>query len=379
MNPIQILPEYFIVLLPIIFGCLTIFLVTATINIMFGPFLYKAKELDSREKISVLVPARNEERNIEILIKSILNQKYPNYELIVLDDNSSDNTYDIAAKYIDNPKFKLLRGTNLPNGWLGKNYACQCLADAATGEYLIFTDADNYHDINALSKTVSMMKRYNLDMLSAFPQQKTISFYEKLIIPLIDVIIYSGLILWTTYHLKSSAFAAANGQWIAFRKKLYQEIGGHAAVKDKIVEDVELSRIAKKSKAKIMTASGKDLIFGRMYNSLNEIWEGLSKNIYGLTNFETIPFFVLTLLIFLACILPYFMLLSKTLFEFALVAVLINSVWRFLLAVRYSHNIFISVFLHPISMILLILIGFNSFYRSTFKTLRWKGRDIKIK
>jgi chlorobactene glucosyltransferase len=346
---------------------------------MFGPFLYKAKELDSREKISVLVPARNEERNIEILIKSILNQKYPNYELIVLDDNSSDNTYDIAAKYIDNPKFKLLRGTNLPNGWLGKNYACQCLADAATGEYLIFTDADNYHDINALSKTVSMMKRYNLDMLSAFPQQKTISFYEKLIIPLIDVIIYSGLILWTTYHLKSSAFAAANGQWIAFRKKLYQEIGGHAAVKDKIVEDVELSRIAKKSKAKIMTASGKDLIFGRMYNSLNEIWEGLSKNIYGLTNFETIPFFVLTLLIFLACILPYFMLLSKTLFEFALVAVLINSVWRFLLAVRYSHNIFISVFLHPISMILLILIGFNSFYRSTFKTLRWKGRDIKIK
>jgi chlorobactene glucosyltransferase len=215
-------------------------------------------------------------------------------------------------------------------------------------------------------------------MLSAFPEQKTESFFEMLIVPVIDLIVYSGLILWSTLIIPSKIFSAANGQWLAFTRESYYKIGGHDAVKNHIVEDVALSRIAKSLRIRILTCAGTDAVYGKMYSNIHEIWQGLSKNIYGLTDFKPIPFFALLLLIFSFGILPYILLFFEFTRFFAIILVSINIFWRFFLSVGYKHNILISVFLHPFSLMMLIAIGINSYIKSTYGELSWKGRKIKI-
>ncbi|MBX3042185.1 MAG: glycosyltransferase [Candidatus Kapabacteria bacterium] len=357
---------------------LLILIFTAATNLFVGPFLRKKIEIRTFPMVSILVPARNEEKNIRRSIESIVNQDYPNYEIIILDDNSTDNTYKICLEYKNSDNFRLLKGGDLLPGWLGKNNACRQLAENATGEILIFTDADNFHEKFAVSNTVAYMQKYNLGMLSAFPQQFTNSFWEKLIIPVIDLIIYSGLILWTTFLLPFKVFAAANGQWIAFTRLAYDKIGGHNAVKHHIVEDVALSRAAKDAGIKTLTTAGTGAVYGKMYSNFGEIWQGLSKNIYGLTDFKAIPFFILLSLIFICGILPYFLLFDNELRPFATIAVALNILWRIFLSIGFKHSVVISTILHPLSLLMLISIGVNSFIASTFGTLKWKGRDIKI-
>lgn len=375
---LQTFEMYEIIAFSIISLTLFILLFTTLVNISFGPYLRKAAQLNDFPKVSLLVPARNEEKNIRRLIESLLNMDYPNYEIIILDDNSTDDTYKICETYLSFPNFKLIRGGELLDGWLGKNNACRQLAENATGDYLIFTDADNFHENFAVRNTISLMNKYNLGMLSAFPEQKTETFFEKLIIPVIDLIVYSGLVLWSTLFIPLKIFAAANGQWIAFTREAYKQIGGHAAVRNHIVEDVALSREAKSKGIKVLTTAGTGAVYGKMYSSFKEIWFGLSKNIYGLTDFKPLPFFILLTMIFVCGILPYILLFSGKYFIIAFILVLINSIWRVLLSIGFKHNFFISVLLHPISLIMLISIGINSFIKSTFGELTWKDRSIRI-
>lgn len=358
---------------------LIIFLTTALLNSIFGPFLKREQLTKDFPFVSILIPARNEEKNIEKVIESVKKQNYPNYELIILNDNSVDNTFSVAMNVISTYKnARIINGTELPKDWLGKNWACKQLADESRGEILIFTDADNFFDKNAISKTVNIIKRFNLDMFSVFPQQITTSFWEKLIIPIIDLIIYSGLILRTTLLIPSSAFAAANGQWIAVRRKSYFEIGGHQSVKNHIVEDVALSRVFKQNKMRILTGAGTDAVFGKMYSSFNEIWQGLSKNVFGLTNFKTLPFFLILIVFMLTSVVPYFTIFFEEYFYFSIILISLNLLWRVILAINFKHNLLISIIFHPISIIIFVIIGLNSFYQSKFGVLKWKGRSIKI-
>jgi len=285
---------------------LFILLFTTVINIIFGPFLRKSYPISDTPKVSVMVPARNEEDNIENCIRSIMNQNYRNFELIVLDDNSTDRTYEILRQLQKEfSNLKVIKGLELPNGWLGKNYACKQLSDNATGAIFVFTDADNTHSPNALTNTVAYMQRFELDLLSAFPQQKTLTFFEKLIVPIIDLIIYSGLPLWTTLFVPYRAFAAANGQWIAFNSKTYNAVGGHEAVKSQIVEDVEFAKLFKTKSYRTLTTIGTDVVFCRMYKSLPEIRQGLSKNLFGLTGYNPTLFLIILLIAIISMVLPF--------------------------------------------------------------------------
>lgn len=366
----------------ITFFCLLILIFNVTINILWGPYLKKIKiNLQSYPKISILIPARNEENNIKKVIESSLKQNYPSFEVIVLDDNSTDKTYEIARNYeATNSNFKIIKGDKLPDGWFGKNWACYQLANNASGETLIFTDADNFFENDAVIKTVSILKQYDLDMFSVFPQQITTTFWEKLIIPIIDLIVYSGLILKTSYYFPFSLFAAANGQWIAFKKSSYEELGGHSSVKNQIVEDVALARFFKKNKKKILVGAGTGVIYGKMYDNFKQIWSGLSKNLFGLTDFKTIPFFIILILMLLVCVVPYFLLFTLTnYFILILFIIILNIIWRVLLAINFKHNILYSTLLHPISILLITIIGINSFLKSKFGVLSWKEREIILK
>jgi chlorobactene glucosyltransferase len=368
------------VIYSMIYLALGIFLVITLINILSGPFLKKDQPLKNQPMVSVLIPARNEEVNIGACLKGLLQQDYSNFEILVLDDESTDQTARIVEEYMRSyPKIHFHQGKPLPNGWTGKNWACHQLSQLAQGDILIFTDADNTFGEKAVSRTVGWMQTYQTGLLSAFPQQITGTFFEKLIVPAIDLLLYTSLVLWLTYYSRYSSLAAANGQWIAFTRENYAKTGGHREVRQKIVEDVELSRLAKKKGISILTLAGTGLIFGRMYRSAGEVWKGFSKNLFGLVSNQTIPFFLILIGLSFTYILPYLLIFSSAPVIFPVSAVILNILLRLLLAVRYKHSVLISISLHPISVLLIILIGLNSFYHTKLGSITWKDREISFK
>jgi chlorobactene glucosyltransferase len=355
---------------------LVIVLVITIFNALTAPVIKKINPGENKSYVSVLIPARNESRNIQACLEDLIKQDYANYEIIVLDDDSSDNTAQIVEIMTKkNRRIRLIRGKRLPAGWTGKNWACYQLSRQAKGNFLIFSDADNRYKKEAITKTVSWMQKLNLDFFSAFPQQFTKTIIEKLVVPTVYMSVYCYLPLWLTYKTKFPSIAAANGQWIAFKKSAYQQLGGHAVVQGKIAEDTELARLAKKKKMKILTAVGTGLIFARMYHNREEVWHGFSKNLFGLMGGHPIPFLFILFLMFLIYILPYFCIFFLQFLPYAIIAIVINVIMRLILSVKYKDP-FMNVILHPLAVITTIIIGFHSFFIYQRGRVQWKNREI---
>ncbi len=244
------------------------------INIFYQKKIFNLKsESTFKPYISVLIPVRNEEENIEQCVKSVLEQSYDNYELIVLNDNSTDKTDEILSR-ISNPKFQYKKGKEKPENWIGKNYACHQLFQSAKSEYLLFIDADTKLEKNALSGIISFTEKYNPDLVSLMPKEEAGTFWEKITIPMLHFTVLTLLPMPLVEHTKKESLTMSNGQFMFFKKSFYEFIGGHESLKNKIVEDVWLGRKVKKSGGKLIFANGTDIISCRMYTSYNEIVEG---------------------------------------------------------------------------------------------------------
>lgn len=342
--------------------------------------LKKQIPLEDFPSVSLLIPARNEENNITDCLEGLIAQNYNDFEIIVLDDHSEDRTAEIVKRFCElDSRVKLTEGKPLPEGWTGKNWACYQLSKKASGEILIFTDADNRHVPEAIANTVGWMQKLKLGLFSAFPQQFTVTLVEKLAVPVVDMFVYAFLPLWLTYYSRFSSISAANGQWIAFRRDAYQRVGGHSAVRDKIVEDVELSRLTKQKNIKILTSPGTEVVSGRMYHSLKETWQGFSKNLFGLMGYKTVPFFVILLVLLSVCVVPYFLVWISPFSKLASIAIALNILLRFIMVIKYKHPFFTSIVLHPVSIIFISLIGLNSFLCFKRGSICWKGREIVIR
>lgn len=363
-----------------IFPLLALLITITCINAIFGPFLNWKKTVSDRPFVSVLIPARNEEKKIKTCLESLLRQDYHSFEIHVLDDESTDHTAEIVKKMAGrDTKIHFHSGKALPAGWTGKNWACHQLSQHARGEIFIFTDADNRYEPQAITRTIGWIQQYHLGMLSVFPQQITYTFFEKLIVPIVDLILYSLLPLWLTYYARSPHAAAANGQWIVFRREVYEKIGGHQAVSNKIVEDVELSRLTKRSGIKILTEAGTSMIYGHMYYSMREVWEGFSKNFFGLVSYKTTPFLIILASLIMIAIAPYLLLFTSRFFTVALVAIILNLLWRSILTIRFKHSFLYGVILHPLSIMLAVLIGLNSLRQVKRGQIIWKNRSILMR
>lgn len=229
-------------------------------------------------KVSILIPARNESAVIASTIRHLLAQSYPPYEILLLDDHSTDGTADIARSAAENDsRLKIIPGQPLPPQWLGKNWACHQLSQAAQGDFLIFTDADVEWGENALAALLPHFATY--EMLTVWPTQKTVTWGERLCVSAIALAIISYLPEMMVRFSPFSAFAAANGQCLAFTRDLYTRIGGHQAVHDNIVEDVGLAKAVKKKGGKLMMLDGNRQICCRMYRNWSEVRNGFAKNI----------------------------------------------------------------------------------------------------
>lgn len=230
--------------------------------------------------VSLLAPARNEAPAIASTVAGLLAQDYPRFELLILDDHSEDGTAAIAqAASRGDPRFRLLAGADLPPGWLGKNWACQQLGQAARGDLLVFTDADVRWQPEALAALVRLGERESADLLTIWPTQQTETWAERLVVPLMALVVLAYLPLPLVHHTRFAAFAAANGQCLAFRRRAYDQVGGHAAVRNQIVEDIVFARRIKGQGLRLRMADGNHLIACRMYDGWPSVRDGYAKNI----------------------------------------------------------------------------------------------------
>jgi len=231
--------------------------------------------------ISVMIPARNEERRITPTLEAILNQVYSNFEVIVIDDNSTDGTWDIIKSYADrNECMTALRGKKLLEGWKGKPFAMSQLADAAKGEILVFLDADILPAPDFLSWVTDRMFRHKADSMSAFPRHRAKSVREYIFFPLIYLVNLALLPFWLIEFTKQPLFSHAIGQLMVFRRKAYVNSGGFAVVFDKILEDIQMGREMKRAGYRHVFLDARKVLSGFMYDSWEHTIAGLKRSIY---------------------------------------------------------------------------------------------------
>jgi chlorobactene glucosyltransferase len=335
--------------------------------------------------VSVLVPARNEELNIENILTTLAKQNYPHYEVIVLNDSSEDSTGEIidrvAAKF---PVIKKIQGKPLDaqEGWTGKCFACKQLADAAKGEYILFTDADTTHTPESLRNSMTIALSTGADMLTLFPKMTMISFAEKLIMPMLW---FTIMILLPFYFVDKRGFVKFSvgiGPFMLFKRSSYDAIGGHASVKSAIVEDVWLARKIKENRLLLVVKDGAEMLSVRMYRNFSEIWNGFSKNIFAGFEFSTFALFSVNILYFFLFFIPFLLFFIQLSLQFGsynmLILTALQVVFLYIMRAAISARFrlgFLSTILHPLGALAVPIIALNSWrWIASGKGAKWKGR-----
>ena len=231
--------------------------------------------------ISVLVPARNEERNLAACLESLLSQDYPAFEVIVLDDGSADRTAEIARDIAAEGRVQVLTGAPLPSGWVGKNWACHQLAAAASGRLLLFVDADTRHHPRTLSDAVAALQGEGVDFLSVLSRQEARTWAERLVVPLVPWSQHTFFPIALLRRLRRPALATAVGQFMLFRREAYDAVGGYERVRGSAVDDWDLARAVVAEGLRWTLCDGATRITTRMYRSFGETVNGFSKNLYA--------------------------------------------------------------------------------------------------
>jgi glycosyltransferase involved in cell wall biosynthesis len=226
-------------------------------------------------EVSVIVPARNEEICLGDCLQSLVAQDGVAFEIIVVDDGSTDRTREIAGSFAG---VRLVSPGPLPEGWTGKNNAVVAGAKVARGEWLLFTDADTVHVAGSLARSLAEAKKHSAEMLSYSPEQIAVTFWEIATLP----VVFAELARQyppSKVSDPASPLAAANGQYILIRRKTYEAVGGHAAIADSLLEDVALARGVKGSGGKIRFRYAADMVRTRMYRNFAQLREGWTKNL----------------------------------------------------------------------------------------------------
>jgi chlorobactene glucosyltransferase len=245
------------------------------------PELPRTRTGDVLPVVSVIIPARNEERNIRACVSSIVESEYPSFEVIVVDDQSQDRTAAIVRELeTGNARdIRLIEGASLPEEWLGKPWACSQGAEQASGDLLLFTDADTVHSPDLLGRSVSELSDSRGDVLTVIGRQIMGTFWERLLQPQFFFLLamrFPGL--GRTKEPHQWMHSIANGQFLLFKRGAYEDLGGHGAVAAEVVEDLILAQMIVREGRRLVLRSG-DGLRTRMYSSLGDLVEGWSKNV----------------------------------------------------------------------------------------------------
>lgn len=333
--------------------------------------------------VSILVPARNEERNIRRCVDSLLAQEYPAFEIIILDDQSSDGTGVILNEYNSrHPNLSVLTGQKPPEGQGGKNWACTQLARAAAGEYLLFTDADTGHHPRMLHSLVTAALGEKADMLTGFPFQELGTWLEKLLVPFFTWAVLCFVPLPLAYHFHLSGFSIAVGQLMLFRKKAYDAIGGHAALGMAIADDILLARKITAFGYHWRVVRIVDLVRCRMYTRGAEALAGFTKNYFAAFDFRILEYlfvFLWMMILFwepLVILVVTLLCLAGSAQLSSILTCLALSLLLWILPFLEMRFPLLLAFLYPLSLLAVEYVAIRSFYHSLSGKLKWKDRKL---
>jgi len=339
---------------------------------------------DRSPRVSVLLPVRDEEANVGPCVRSLLAQDYPDFEVLVMDDASRDGTRRIlAALAEETDRLQVLVGRPLPSGWLGKHWACHQLAQAVDGPLLLFTDADTRHHPNTLRDAVAALLAEEADLLTVLPRQDVVSWSERLMVPILSWSVFSFLPLALAHRVRLSALSATFGQFMLFRRQAYEQVGGHAAVRQQVVDDLALGWRIKAHGLRWRLVDGGLRVRCRMYHNFRGVYEGFSKNLLAAFGYN-VPLFVfvwswlgmvfwepLIVLILGAAGMP----ISALSLVLAIVAVMLSLLLWGISHRRFSFPLYLA-FLYPVSVLLVEMIAVRSVWLTLRGRATWKGRTL---
>lgn len=335
--------------------------------------------------VSVLVPARNEERSLAACLASLRTQEYGAYEIVVLDDQSDDCTAEIAAEAAGaDARVHVIAGVPLPPRWSGKVWACHQLAQAARGNILVFTDADTVHTPTMLPAVAGAIGD-GADLVTAFPEQEIGTLGEAMLVPFMLFTIWTLLPVGRVWSDPSPRVVAANGQLLAFTRAAYARLGGHAAVRTSVLEDMDLARRAKRLGLRVRLADGTGVVRTRMYRSWRETWRGFSKNAYGLVGQNAAGAIVIASLLLALSVLPVVLVIvgfaignGGWTWRWLPLALIGMMVLQCAIVARRGRMQFWQLLLHPFSVLCFVVVLANSMRWHRRGYGEWKGRRIVL-
>ena len=333
--------------------------------------------------ISVLIPARDEAANIAAVVDSILANEGVHFEVLVMDDRSSDSTAAIVRAIAQqDPRVKLLEAPELAIGWVGKTHCCHQLSRHARFSLLLFIDADVRLRKDALKRISAYMKHANIGLLSGFPKQKTSSFAERLVIPIIHFLLLGYLPVWAMRKCKWAAFSAGCGQFMVAERKVYQAVGGHAVIARTMHDGLMLPHAFRRKNYSTDIFDAGDIAECRMYDSMRTVWFGFKKNATeGMAKPLALP--IWTVLLAGGHLFPFVALgwvlctqgLSNEIVICLAGACLLSIMQRALLAIRFGQS-WLSVLMHPFGILFVLLIQWSALISKLLGIPSgWRGRS----
>jgi chlorobactene glucosyltransferase len=335
-------------------------------------------------RISALVPARNEETKIGACVESLLAQDYPDFQVVVLNDNSTDRTGEILNTIARRDgRLKVVSGEPLPPGWLGKHWACHQLYQQADGEMLVFTDSDTVHTPDTFMSTAAAMKDEKADMLSIVPGHYLGSLAERLVMPFFALAVFALVPLLSRFRPRKLTMRSASGKLLAFRRRSYEACGGFQGVRQSVLDDLELPQRIIAGGMRYRVFDGTRNVTCRMYHNWREVHQGLTKNVFAAHGYN-VPFFIAAWLWILFVFWePLFVVAasrtpayppaaSVVLAAVAIAATLVlwaSYYWRF----RFPLYM---VVLYPVSAVVMAAIAFSSMILTLSGKATWKERTL---
>jgi len=358
----------------ILFAMLVLRFLVVLVNRISSPFI-KAKQPEDFPLVSVLIPARNEEGNLPALLTDLNVCTYPNLEIIVCNDQSTDQTQQILETY--SAQIANLQYFNIVpdvGGWSGKNYVCYSLAQKAKGTYFLFIDADVKLNPDAISNAIAYCLKRKISLLSVFPQQKLMSTGEWETVPVMNWILLSMLPLPLVQFPWFPSLSAANGQFMLFDASAYKKNEWHLQVKDEVVEDIAIARLMKKKKYALSVKLGNNDVFCRMYTNYDEAITGFSRNIHQY--FQGNRFWMVAFLVIILVRIPFlfisgqFLFFSLSIFMVLFMKIMISNLSR--------HDVLKNLYEHGPQLFALVAMVRANLRIQRKGKVEWKGRVLKI-